>query len=64
MTSLVNEPVSLKRDINTDEHAAALDERSLLHQTQGREMDLIDSLQGTADVLNKIIDLLGDKSYN
>ena len=44
--------------IKTPEEEAALDGKSLLHQKQGREMDLIDGLQTTSDLVYKLLDMI------
>ena len=46
--------------MKSPEEIAALDGRSLLQQTRARQTDMIDGLQTTGDLLNKVIDMLSD----
>ena len=42
------------------EELAAIDGRSLLHQKDQRDLDLIDGMQSTADVIDKILDMISE----
>jgi hypothetical protein len=47
-------------DLRTPEEEAATDGRSLIHQKLQRELDIVDGLQSTADVIDKILDMMSD----
>ena len=47
-------------NLKTPEEEAAVDRRSLIHQTLQRELDIVDGLQSTADVIDKILDMMSD----
>ena len=47
-------------NLKTPEEEAAVDGRSLIHQTLQRELDIVDGLQSTTDVIDKILDMMSD----
>ena len=47
-------------DLRTPEEKAAKDGRSLLQNSLQRELDMVDGLQSTADVIDKILEMMCD----
>ena len=47
-------------DVRTPEEEGAVDGRSLIQQKLQRELDMVDGLQSTADVIDKILDMMSD----
>ena len=49
-------------ELSPEQHAA-MDGRSLLHQKDQRDLDLLDGMQSNADVIDKMLDMIGELMF-
>ena len=59
----VDESLLTREEELSPEQQAAMDGRSLLHQKDQRDLDLLDGMQSTADVIDKMLDMISELMY-